>query len=110
MGKGFGYINFKSKDSVVLALEKNGQALKNREIRIKAYTYNQEMKRMDNKLANGGKKLAKKFKQSISKKVDTNFQGEKSNKNIFKKKSLKKRLNESRVKKQKRMIGQIFSK
>lgn len=35
VGKGFGYINFKNNDSVALALELDGTAILNREIRVK---------------------------------------------------------------------------
>ncbi|XP_054011551.1 RNA-binding protein 34-like [Hylaeus anthracinus] len=35
IGKGFGYINFKTEDSVALALELNGTKLANRELRVK---------------------------------------------------------------------------
>lgn len=34
MGKGFGYVNFKSKDSVELALQLNGETIKERPIRV----------------------------------------------------------------------------
>lgn len=35
IGKGFGYINFKSEDAVALALELHGTEILNREIRVK---------------------------------------------------------------------------
>ncbi|CAD1472645.1 unnamed protein product [Heterotrigona itama] len=37
VGKGFGYVNFKSKDAVALALELNGTTILNREVRVKPY-------------------------------------------------------------------------
>lgn len=37
VGKGFGYINFKSEDAVALALELDGITILNREIRVKPY-------------------------------------------------------------------------
>nr|XP_033324360.1 RNA-binding protein 34-like [Megalopta genalis] len=35
IGKGFGYVNFKTEDAVSLALELNGTSLQNRELRVK---------------------------------------------------------------------------
>lgn len=35
VGKGFGYVNFKSEDAVALALELDGTTILNREIRVK---------------------------------------------------------------------------
>ncbi|XP_043524253.1 nucleolar protein 12-like isoform X2 [Frieseomelitta varia] len=37
VGKGFGYVNFKSEDAVALALELNGTTILNREVRVKPY-------------------------------------------------------------------------
>lgn len=35
VGKGFGYVNFKSEDAVALALELDGTTILNREVRVK---------------------------------------------------------------------------
>lgn len=35
VGKGFGYVNFKSEDAVALALELDGTVILNREVRVK---------------------------------------------------------------------------
>ncbi|KAF7487739.1 RNA-binding protein 34 [Sarcoptes scabiei] len=64
IGKGFGYVNFKSNDSLVLALEKNGNLFKNREIRIKAYNYQKDS---DKNIA--AKKETTKMKKKTVKKV-----------------------------------------
>ncbi|KAH7645302.1 rna-binding protein 34-like [Dermatophagoides farinae] len=111
MGKGFGYVNFKTKDSVVLAMEKNGQMFKNREIRIKPYKYNEESSSSSSKT-----KKADKIKNKVTKKQHKSssdgFQGElaiKKSKKLMKK-SMKNRLNASKIKKQKKQIAQIMNK
>lgn len=56
MGKGFGYVNFEAKDSVVLALEKNGQVFNEREIRVQPYQYKQTTgKKKDKKMGKNKK-------------------------------------------------------
>lgn len=110
MGKGFGYVNFTSKDAVVLALEKNGQMLKNREIRIKPYKYNEEPS--NNKIKTEKSKHSATKKKQQQKSSSDGFQGElgvKKSKKLVKK-SMKNRLNASRIKKQKKTIAQIMNK
>ncbi|XP_075677354.1 uncharacterized protein LOC142645293 [Dermatophagoides pteronyssinus] len=110
IGKGFGYVNFADKDSVVLALEKNGQMLKNREIRIKPYQYNNQN---DNNKSSNDKKIKKLKKKQNQPKSDDGFQGEfgvKKSKNLTKKSNKKNRLNASKIRKQKKTIAQIMNK
>ncbi|UXI17553.1 hypothetical protein NH340_JMT03496 [Sarcoptes scabiei] len=112
IGKGFGYVNFKSNDSLVLALEKNGNLFKNREIRIKAYNYQKDS---DKNIA--AKKETTKMKKKTIKKVAKSsneipggdFQGEKSSKKLTKKKkSLKVKNRIDRIAKKKQKIAKIL--
>lgn len=112
IGKGFGYVNFKSNDSLVLALEKNGNLFKNREIRIKAYNYQKDS---DKNIA--AKKETTKMKKKTVKKVTKSsneipggdFQGEKSSKKLTKKKkSLKVKNRIDRIAKKKQKIAKIL--
>ena len=128
IGKGFGYVNFKNKDGVVLALEKNGQTFNGREIRVMPYKYN-----LNEKPSKGKKGITSKFqKQSNSSvstkrgkpgksnqieakakpkmKKPTDFKGEVASKKKLSKKSLKNRIKSSKMNKQKKKIAEILSK
>lgn len=76
IGKGIGYVNFQSEDSVPLALELNGSTLLNREIRVKRYSTNDQSKqrsRNKNKRSlsvnNEVNKSSKKFKSNDANKT-----------------------------------------
>ena len=129
IGKGFGFVNFKNKDSVVLALEKNEQTLNEREVRIKTYKYNLAQKplgkgkkekkskfqKQDNtatspkraqKPDNGGKPNRKGPPNGQTKE----FKGELASKKKLAKKSLKNRIKSSKIIKQKKNIAEILCK
>jgi len=46
IGKGFAYVNFKALDAIELALQKNGEHFKNREIRVKRSIGDQQREKM----------------------------------------------------------------
>lgn len=140
MGKGFGYVNFKAKDGVVLAIEKNGQQLKGREVRIQTYHYNKAHSGKGNKgkpfpkqgkspafAGKQGKPAFKgkpkntvkspkgaggesKPKKSVPVTQESGFKGEVASKKKFVKKTLKNRIKSNKVTKQKKNIAEIFSK
>lgn len=109
IGKGFGYVNFVSKDGVVLALQKNGQSINGREVRIDVHKYKKVASTTPKKLTERSQKYAKNKKGSIVKQP-TDFSGEKSNKSKFVKKSPKNKLKIQNSKKQKKRISEILSK
>ena len=131
MGKGFGFVTFASKDSLVLGLEKNGQLLNGREVRIKSYKNSSQPN--ENKGSNKrGRKLqkptkAKKAKMSeddedsqkspakgkkpkkVSPKVE--FKGQMAVKKRLKSKtSLKDKVKSSKIKKEKKKVSEILTK
>lgn len=61
MGKGFGYVNFSTVDSVTLALELNGTKVGQREIRVKVCSADNPSKRK--RMASGNEGPNKKFKK-----------------------------------------------
>ncbi|KOX71081.1 RNA-binding protein 34 [Melipona quadrifasciata] len=100
VGKGFGYVNFKSKDAVALALELNGTTILNREVRVKPYIeqYKSKEKKHGKRVHSGEdnhSSLHKKSKNNAEVPVETEinpqegskFQGQKADGNQKKRKN-----------------------
>ena len=112
VGKGFGFILFKSKDSVVLALEKNEKQLLGRELRVtraKANNKPNEHKFKHKKNSSDEtetvKTSYKKFKKSDS---NPQFEGILAKK-MKKRTNKKKEILSTQTKKKQKKLAQIFS-
>lgn len=118
MGKGFGYVNFNNKDSAVLALQKDGQSLKGREIRVKANNYmnknhTNKIKKNQKKFMakNANSKEEAKGKPNLAGKVNGSkaaFAGEKANKKQTK--TMKSKIKAKKIKKHGKKLAEILSK
>ncbi|KAK1117301.1 hypothetical protein K0M31_016850 [Melipona bicolor] len=96
VGKGFGYVNFKSKDAVALALELNGTKILNREVRVKPY-----MEQYKSKEKKHGKRVhpAEDNRSSLHKKSKNNpeVSVEIHSKDNTKKKMMKQKLEKTEI-------------
>ncbi|XP_078034835.1 uncharacterized protein LOC144468906 [Augochlora pura] len=88
IGKGFGYVNFKTEDAVALALELNGTLLRNREIRVQSCSENPKK---ENKTKPKKRTGSPNEDQNINKKIKNN---EELAVAVHNKKSATRRLNE----------------
>lgn len=110
IGKGFGYVNFHSKDSVVLALQKDGQSLNGRDLRVQSTNYSNKNDK-NNPKGSIKKDMRPSNADSFKKeKPNGQFSGEKANKKKFAKKSLKNKVKSNKIKKQGKKVAEILSK
>ncbi|KAI2806254.1 hypothetical protein RDWZM_009219 [Blomia tropicalis] len=134
MGKGFGYVTFKSNDGLVLGIQKDGQKINEREIRVKMYHYKENAKAKGKVKERHRKRFQKKTESPSSPKKEIknesvasneeqknskpkmnnkklDFKGETAIKNKkLAKKNLKGRIRLNKEKKQKKKISEILSK